>query len=74
VRVKVLDLALPHESSACSEQITISVGVASIIASLEVDKQLLLEEADKQLYVSKNKGRNQVTSTNRSKSEQWKIA
>jgi two-component system sensor histidine kinase/response regulator len=69
VRVKVLELVLPHKSSKCSEQITVSVGVATTIASHEIDKQMLLEAADKQLYVSKNKGRNQVTLTNMSETE-----
>jgi len=69
MRIKVLELALPHESSDCADRITISIGGATLIASLEIDKKMLLDVADKQLYLSKNKGRNQVTSINMSISE-----
>jgi diguanylate cyclase (GGDEF)-like protein len=64
IRVAVLDLALPHKASECADLITVSIGSATTIANTKIDKQLLLEAADKQLYVAKNQGRNQVTSTN----------
>lgn len=66
MRIKVLDLALTHKSSECADLITISVGSATIVPNPKIDKQILLEEADKQLYVAKSKGKNQVISTNMS--------
>lgn len=54
----VQDLAIQHQSSP-QEILTISIGVASSIAS-DLDKNSLIEKADLLLYKAKSDGRNRV--------------
>ena len=58
LRNKVGRLAIPHRQSKVANQITISLGVASIIPGLGVEATTLLEQADKALYEAKSHGRN----------------
>ena len=62
VRSALAGAALPHASSPVSSQVTVSIGVASAIPKPHgpADARLLIEEADRRLYLAKRLGRNQV--------------
>jgi diguanylate cyclase (GGDEF)-like protein/PAS domain S-box-containing protein len=62
LRDKIYLLNIPHESSAISDWVTISAGVASMIPSKGVSSSSLIEAADKALYLAKEEGRNTVRS------------
>lgn len=63
LRQKVIELAIPHEYSSCSDCVTISLGVAyTDMQDKELTKEALLTAADEQLYIAKNRGRNCVSS------------
>jgi diguanylate cyclase (GGDEF)-like protein len=52
-------LNIPHKSSKIHDQVTISIGIASIIPDFKNTSKSLIETADKALYSAKQKGRNQ---------------
>ncbi len=60
LRRNVEDLNIPHESSAVSENITISLGYASLIPNRESSPAYLIAMADKALYDAKRGGRNRT--------------
>jgi diguanylate cyclase (GGDEF)-like protein len=53
-------LALAHAASDVSANVTVSLGVACMSAGSDTTAQLLLEQADAQLYLAKGAGRAQV--------------
>ena len=59
-RADVEALAIPHSDSATSEVVTLSLGVASIIALAGASPDILIEAADRMLYKAKGAGRNRV--------------
>jgi diguanylate cyclase (GGDEF)-like protein len=62
LRQKVVDLAIPHEHSSCSEVVTMSFGIAfTAMTNRKMSKEDLLTAADEQLYIAKNQGRNCVS-------------
>lgn len=59
IRARVLSASRPH--SACTEgYVTVSIGVAGGTPREEHDAKMLLEAADKALYMAKKQGRNRV--------------
>ncbi len=58
LRDGIQNLALPHEASACSEIVTISVGLYVGIPEMDSSPQTLLKRADRALYKAKKLGRN----------------
>jgi diguanylate cyclase (GGDEF)-like protein len=60
IRSAVESLNIPHEFSAVSDLITISIGGATIIPAQNMALTHLVELADRRLYTAKNRGRNQV--------------
>ena len=60
IRLAILELKLPHASSEVCDQVTLSLGVASIIPSFEQLLDDLIANADKALYQAKEQGRNRV--------------
>ena len=54
------DAALPHQFSKVAPHVTVSVGVAAIVAGDAVDSSALLAMADEALYRAKIGGRNRV--------------
>lgn len=60
IRAQVRMLSLAHIGSPISNYVTLSLGIASVIPSLEVSPELLIAEADKALYQAKQKGRNRA--------------
>jgi diguanylate cyclase (GGDEF)-like protein len=63
LRRAVEDLKIAH-AAAPSGQVTISVGVASLVPSAATDAEDLVEAADIALYAAKRRGRNAVVAPN----------
>lgn len=53
-------LQLPHAGSKAAQHVTISVGVAALVAKTEQGSDQLLALADAHLYCAKEAGRNQI--------------
>ncbi|MFQ4140023.1 diguanylate cyclase domain-containing protein [Nodosilinea sp. PGN35] len=51
-------LAIAHSTSAVSSQITISLGIATLIPSHRLTSKVLIQRADRALYRAKQQGRN----------------
>jgi diguanylate cyclase (GGDEF)-like protein/PAS domain S-box-containing protein len=63
IRIAVRRLRIPHAASASATIVTLSCGVAAVVASIGSSIQNLIEGADKALYQAKNNGRDQVAIT-----------
>jgi diguanylate cyclase (GGDEF)-like protein len=57
IRTTLQELAIPHQCSPISQQITVSIGVASLIPQLIQTCDDLIDYADKALYSAKQNGR-----------------
>lgn len=53
-------LKIPHQTSPTAPEVTISIGVSSLVPNSEVAPSQLLAHADSLLYKAKNSGRNQA--------------
>ena len=62
VRTNIEDLHIPHSSSLVNENVTISIG-AVVSNPNDITVKKLYKLADKQLYKSKDEGRNKVLTT-----------
>jgi len=62
VRAMVEDAGLPHLVSPVSDRVTLSIGVACITPEPPdaTDGRFLVQEADRNLYLAKHRGRNRV--------------
>lgn len=58
IRQKVEGLQIKHNYSLISQYVTISLGVATCIPTIESDSSQIIEKADKGLYRAKKEGRN----------------
>lgn len=63
MRVDVAGLRIPHKDSVAGPYVSISVGVATTIPTLDAQPEQLMGVADQQLYDARNNGRNQVRAT-----------
>jgi diguanylate cyclase (GGDEF)-like protein len=59
-RLAVARLALPHDASGTADHVSVSVGVATLVASGEATAEALYQAADANLYRAKEAGRNRV--------------
>jgi diguanylate cyclase (GGDEF)-like protein len=59
----VSDAAVPHAASPVADRVTVSIGVASTTpdATDAAGARALVEEADRNLYLAKHRGRNRVS-------------
>lgn len=62
IRKKIESKRIKHEYSACSDKVTVSLGVMTVTPSLEMDRHAIVHEADLNLYKAKRLGRNKVCS------------
>ncbi|MGD1716458.1 PAS domain S-box protein [Dapis sp. BLCC M172] len=62
IRQAIYNLEIPHQSAPIYKQVTMSLGVSSIIPFPEATSKSLIAGADQALYQAKEKGRNQVLS------------
>jgi diguanylate cyclase (GGDEF)-like protein len=60
LRVGIVSLKIPHDSSGTGPYVTISLGVASVIPKQGVAPHTLVAAADRALYQAKRSGRNCV--------------
>ncbi len=60
MRNSVQQLGIAHSASAVAEEITVSVGVTSIIPEKDTRADMFIKNADKALYKAKDEGRNNV--------------
>jgi diguanylate cyclase (GGDEF)-like protein len=63
VRAAVATAVLPHGKSPVCDRVTVSIGVASTTPEPKgpADARTLIEEADRQLYLAKHRGRDRVS-------------
>ncbi|MDO9212947.1 MAG: diguanylate cyclase [Methylococcales bacterium] len=54
----IQNLKIPHQTSAISHYVTVSIGIASMIPVLDFSPDLLIEQSDQALYCAKQQGRN----------------
>jgi len=64
IRTSVLALKIPHEQSPVDEFVTVSLGVATVLAFDNSDiSEQIITAADRALYAAKDRGRNRVEGT-----------
>lgn len=63
IQAQVQMLKIPHPGSTVCQCVTVSLGVASACCMPEMPAQQWIAHADRQLYLSKRAGRNQIFNT-----------
>ncbi|MFM7575216.1 MAG: diguanylate cyclase domain-containing protein [Snowella sp.] len=53
----IKQLKIPHQKSEISDKVTVSIGIASLIPTIDQSCEILITQADKALYLAKNQGR-----------------
>ncbi|MEA1919653.1 MAG: diguanylate cyclase [Campylobacterota bacterium] len=59
----IQECEIPHAGSTVSNYLSISIGLVIVEASMDLDNEKLLSEADKNLYQAKEEGRNRFISS-----------
>lgn len=60
LKSEVESLNIKHAHSEVADKVTVSIGVATIVPSLDSSQETLLKAADNALYEAKENGRNQI--------------
>jgi diguanylate cyclase (GGDEF)-like protein/PAS domain S-box-containing protein len=60
IRWAIAELNIPHSASDVNSHVTLSIGICTMIPSLQVLPESLVAMADKALYKAKHQGRNRV--------------
>ena len=60
IQKAVASLAIPHAKSDVNEYVTLSLGVACLIPTLQTNAERLIADADQSLYEAKEQGRNRA--------------
>ena len=63
LRKAILARRIPHAKSEVSTQVTISLGVVSMVPQAQDQAEILIQAADKALYRAKSEGRNRTVSS-----------
>ncbi|WP_325078590.1 diguanylate cyclase domain-containing protein [Sphaerospermopsis aphanizomenoides] len=58
IQEKLARIAISHPGSLVSDQVTLSIGIVSIIPTVEITKEKIIAAADQALYQAKAQGRN----------------
>ena len=64
IKNEVESLNIPHVKSKVTNHVTISMGTATTVPSLQFTTNTLINAADKALYTAKKDGRNVIRSSN----------
>ncbi|HBF47275.1 MAG TPA: diguanylate cyclase response regulator, partial [Shewanella frigidimarina] len=56
----IVSLKIAHINSPISKFVTVSAGVSTVVPMYDMPNKILVEAADKQLYLAKDRGRNRV--------------
>lgn len=62
MHMAIAQLRIPHRQSAVAPHLSISVGAATLVPTLERSPHELIDLADQMLYQAKQQGRNQIVS------------
>jgi len=54
----IQDLKIPHQASSIIDCVTVSIGITSMIPTMDFSPECLIDQADQALYSAKDKGRN----------------
>jgi diguanylate cyclase (GGDEF)-like protein len=60
IQEQVQHLQIKHAGSSISNYVSISFGISSLVPNGTIVPEILVEESDKQLYIAKQRGRNQI--------------
>ncbi len=61
IRADLATQRIPHDASPTAVTVTVSIGVATAVASPDISVEALLAAADAQLYLAKKNGRDRVS-------------
>jgi diguanylate cyclase (GGDEF)-like protein len=62
MQIAIAKLQIPHEQSAVSPYLTLSIGVACTVPQAGRSPTMLINESDQLLYIAKQQGRNRISS------------